>query len=377
MVGQSSVRSVLVLNAGSSSLKWVVLDAQSERVLQQGQASWQGAEANQHSSEVAAALEHVPEVQAVGHRVVHGGTRFRNAVLVDEQVRDEILKLAELAPLHNAAAVAGMDAVHARLPDVPQVAAFDTAFHANMPEAAAVYPLPADWTARWGLRRFGFHGLSVAYAVSRTRDLLGRVPRRIVVCHLGAGCSITAVTDGQSADTSMGFTPLEGLMMAQRSGSIDPGLLLYLQTRRGVSVADLDRALNERSGLLGVSTLSADMREVLAAADAGHAQAKLARDMFVHRVVSGIGGMLATLHGLDALVFTGGIGEHSAPIRAAVSAAFGFLELQLDPALNDANPADADIASSSSRVRVLVVTAREDLSVVREVRTLLGGAGHG
>jgi acetate kinase len=361
----------LVLNAGSSSLKWVVLNADTEAAEQQGQASWEGAEANRHATELATALARAPSVQAVGHRVVHGGMRFREAVGVDNAVRDEIAQLTELAPLHNPAAVAGIDAARARLPGIPQVAAFDTAFHTSMPETIALYPLPWEWTTRWGLRRFGFHGLSVSYAIGRARELLGGTPRRVVVCHLGAGCSITAVGDGRSVSTSMGFTPLEGVMMAQRSGSVDPGLLLYLMTRRGMAAEELERGLNERSGLLGVSGVSADLRQVLAAAETGQERAVLARDMFVHRVVSGIGAMLATLGGLDALVFTAGIGEHSAFVRDAVCRSFGYVGLRLDPAANASSPVDRDIALADSAVRVLVIAAREDLAILREVKRVL------
>jgi acetate kinase len=359
------------MNMGSSSLKWVVLDASSEQVRQQGDAHWQGSAGGQHEAELAAALSEVGDVDAVGHRVVHGGLAFRDPTLIDDSVRQGIRSLVELAPLHNPAALAGIDAACERFPGVPQVAAFDTAFHRDIPEASALYPVPWDWTNRWQLRRFGFHGLSVQYAVERAQELLGRLPRRLVVCHLGAGCSVTAVLDGRSISTSMGFTPLEGTMMTQRSGSVDPGMLVYLLTRGGVAPAELDRALNEQSGLLGVSGVSADLREVLHAVGDGHLRATLARDMFVHRLVETIGGMLASLGGLDALVFTGGIGEHSADIRSLACASFEFLGLRLDGARNSADPVDTDIAASDSQVRVLVLTAREDLAIVRQVSRVL------
>ena len=365
-------RSVLVLNAGSSSLKWVVLDSETEAIRQHGDTSWPVNEAGRHEREMAAALQQVDSADAVGHRVVHGGEHFRDAVLIDEGVREQIAELADLAPLHNPAAVAGIDAVRSRFPNVPQVAAFDTAFHATLPDVASTYPLPWDWTARWGLRRFGFHGLSVSYAATRVRELLGALPSRLVVCHLGAGCSVTAVADGKSIDTSMGFTPLEGLMMAKRSGSVDPGLLVYLLERQGVTSTELDTALNEQSGLLGVSGVSADMREVLSAAGAGNDRARLARDLFVRRIVTTIGGMLPPLGGLDALVFTGGIGEHSGLIRAGVCSAFGFIGLSLDGAVNQATVKDGEISQAGSAVRVLVITAREDLAILRQVRRVLG-----
>ena len=362
---------VLVLNAGSSSLKWAVLDASSEAVIVQGAATWNGEEGGRQEAELRAILERLPAVDAVGHRVVHGGATFREAAVVDADVREAIGALAELAPLHNPAALVGIDAVARAFPGLPQVAAFDTAFHATIPDAAAIYPLPRDWTRRWSLRRFGFHGLSVQYAVRRSRELLGQLPRRLVVCHLGAGCSVTAVAAGRSVDTSMGFTPLEGLMMARRSGSVDPGLLLHLLGRRGVTVDELDEALNERSGLLGVSGISADMRAVVAAAEAGDAQAALARAVFAHRLVAAVGAMVAALGGLDALVFSGGIGEHSPWVRQAVADALGYAGLRLDGGRNAAPDGDVDVAADGSTVRALVVAAREDLAVLGEVRRLL------
>ena len=361
-----TVGPVLVLNAGSSTLKWVVLDSASEAVVQRGQASWHGSDATRHQAELQAALERVPEVAAVGHRVVHGGARFREPILIDEGVRQEIVALADLAPLHNMAAVAGFDAARGRFPNVPQVAAFDTAFHSTLPEATATYALPWEWTTRFGLRRFGFHGLSVEYAVGRAADMLGARPSRAVVCHLGAGCSVTALADGRSIDTTMGFTPLEGVMMARRSGSVDPGLLLHL-LRHGLTVEALARGLNEESGLYGVSGVSGDMREVLARVDAGDPRARLAHEIFVQRVVSTIGAMTATLGGLDTVIFTGGIGEHSARTRAAVCARLGYFGVQLDEAANAQRQSDTDVAAPESMVRVLVIEAREDLTILRQV----------
>ena len=362
---------VLVLNAGSSSLKWSVLDAATDLVEVQGADSWAEHDPGRHAAAVRAVLQRLPAVDAVGHRVVHGGATFREAVVVDAGVRTAIAELAALAPLHNPAALAGIDAVAEAWPALPQVAAFDTAFHATIPEAAALYPVPWDWTRRFGLRRFGFHGLSVMYAVGRAQGLLGEVPRRLVVCHLGAGCSVTAVLEGQSVDTSMGFTPLEGVMMATRSGSLDPGLLLYLLQHQGVSVADLDDALNDRSGLLGVWGVAGDLRAVLAAVDGGDERARLAYAMFIHGLVRMVGAMVAVLGGVDALIFTGGIGEHSPRVRREVAMAFAYAGLKLDEPSNEAPVGDADVAASDSSVRVLVIAAREDLAVLGEVRRLL------
>ena len=367
-----SRRVVLVLNTGSSSLKWVVLEAGSETVQDQGEASWASGDPAGHDAELRAALERAPGVDAVGHRVVHGGQRFRDATVLDAEVLAELDGLTALAPLHNPAALAGIAAARERFPSIPQVATFDTAFHRTLPDAAAVYAVPWAWTTDFGVRRFGFHGLSVEYAVRRAAELLNHHPPRLVVCHLGAGCSVTAVRDGLSVDTSMGFTPLDGLMMARRSGAIDPGLVPYLVREHGLSAADIETALNERSGLLGVSGIAADIRAVSAAADAGNARARLARDMFVRRVVSTIGGLVATLGGIDALVFTGGIGEHNAVVRAAVSDALGYLRVRLDGRANAAPDQDRDVATPDSAVRVLVVAAREDLTILRHVTRVLG-----
>jgi acetate kinase len=364
----------LVLNAGSSSLKWVVLDARTESIRQHGSTTWKSdAAPSEHQAALESALHEIQAIDAVGHRVVHGGARFQSAVIVDDATRDAIQDLSELAPLHNPAAVAGIDAARARFgPSVPQVAVFDTAFHATIPAAAALYPLPWEWTEQWGLRRFGFHGLSVQYAVEHSAELLGSLPRRLVVCHLGAGCSVTAVAEGQSVDTSMGFTPLEGLMMATRSGSVDPGLLLYLMRQHDLSVQTLEQGLEKDSGLAGVSGVASDLRDVLAAAEAHNERAGLAIDMFVHRVVATIGSMTATLGGLDALVFTGGIGEHGAAVRERVVSKLRFLGAQLDLDRNASVGSDSDVAHAASAVRVLVITAREDLVVLHEMKRLLG-----
>jgi acetate kinase len=365
-----SMKEVLVLNAGSSGLKWTVLDADTEALVSHGATTWNGAQGENYEAELGAVLNDLLPVVAVGHRVVHGGSILRQAVLVDQRTRRLIADLNPLAPLHNAAALAGIDAALKALPGVPQIAAFDTAFHADIPEAAALYPIPWEWTQRFGLRRFGFHGLSVQYAVRRSRELLGVLPRRLVVCHLGAGCSVTAVLEGRSVDTSMGFTPLEGLMMARRSGSVDPGLLLYLLRHGGMELADLDRGLNEDSGLLGVSGAYSDWRALNNSASAGNDRAQLAAAMFMHRLVAAVGGMVATLGGLDALVFTGGIGEHSPDVSRAVAAGLEFAGVHLAsaPTMSDG---DRDVAAAHSAVRVLVVAARKDLSVLAEVRRLV------
>jgi len=299
---------VLVLNSGSSTLKWALLDGSSRATVQAGTEEWAATPPAGRGEIVRATLRRIVRFDAVGHRIVHGGTRFTGASVIDDGVRAELEALAALDELHMRPALAGVDAVRAELPAMRQVAAFDTAFHATLPDAAAGYALPFEWSERWGLRRFGFHGLSVQYSVAQAARLLGRAPPRLIVCHLGSGASITAVADGKSIDTTMGFSPLEGVMMATRSGSVDPGLLLYLQARCGVGLDELRDTLANRSGLLGVSGVSGDLRRVVAAADEGSARARLAYDRFVWTLRRAVGAMAGVLDGVDAIVFTAGIG---------------------------------------------------------------------
>jgi acetate kinase len=316
------------------------------------------------------------DIDAVGHRVVHGGADFTEPVRIDAAVKDAITRLAPLAPEHNPAAREGIDAVEKLLgPATLQVAVFDTAFHCRtLRPAASTYPIPHEWMERYGIRRYGFHGISHAWSAERAARLLGRGPAglRLVTCHLGNGCSLAAIRDGNSIDTTMGFTPMEGLMMGARSGSVDPGLLIYL-LRQGKSVDGLDRALNRESGLRGISGVSSDLRAVLKARDAGSAPAALALDVYAHRLHREIGGMVAVLGGADALVFTGGVGEHSADVRRAACEPFAFLGLKIDNAANAvAMPAERDIATMDSAVRVLVVPAEEDWAIARECWRIVG-----
>jgi acetate kinase len=317
------------------------------------------------------------DIAAVGHRVVHGGEEYRASVRIDDAVLAAIERLADLAPLHNPPAVQGIRAAQQALPATPQVAVFDTAFHATLPPAAYVYPLPYGWYTDWGVRRYGFHGISHAYVADRAAALLARplADLRLVTCHLGNGCSLAAVAGGRSVDTTMGFTPLDGVMMGTRPGALDPGILVHVQRQQGVSVAALDQALTHESGLLGVSGVSSDMRTLLAAADAGHAQARLAVDIFVARVRAGVAAMTASLGGLDALVFTAGIGEHAAPIRAGVCAGLGFMGVTLDAARNATAEPDVDVAPDGAAVRVLVIHTQEDRMIARETARVLGTAG--
>jgi acetate kinase len=367
------MRPVLVVNAGSTSLKLSLLD-DADRVASECELDpWDG---RADHAELADFLALNGNGAIVGHRVVHGGSRFRFAVKIDDSVIAGIGELADLAPLHQLRALAGIEAVRLALPDTPAVACFDTAFHAQLPDAAARYALPAQWTRQFGLRRYGFHGLSHAYAARRAAALLGRdmTELRIVTCHLGGGASLAAVLGGRSVATTMGFTPLEGLVMATRSGSVDPGMLVWLLQHTDLSVDAVSSGLEQASGLAGLAELpdgSGDMRDVRTAAEAGSATAQLAIDVYVHRLRQEIAAMAAAMNGLDALVFTGGIGEHHPPIRAAAAAGLGFLGIRLDDERNQAT-ADAEIGQRAGAVRVLVVTAREDLEVARQVRDVLG-----
>ena len=335
---------VLVVNAGSTSLKLAVV-AEDEAV------------------EPIATLKDAPrDVDAVAHRIVHGGSSFHEATLVDDDVERRLHELTELAPLHNAPALEALREAHARLPGTPQIAVFDTAFHASIPAEASTYALPARFR-ELGIRRYGFHGLSVQWASERVPVL------RLVVCHLGGGCSVTAVKDGRSVDTTMGLTPLEGVPMATRSGSVDPGALLYL-LRRGIGRDELDRALEHESGLTGLAG-SADMRTLERSPDPG---AKLALDVFVYRIASAVGAMTTALGGLDALVFTAGIGENSALVRQRVCERLGYLGVEIDEAVNVEACADAEISGAGSRVRVIVVKSREDLIMARAAREFVRGS---
>lgn len=363
--------SVLVVNAGSSSLKLRLLGPD-DTVLA---AEDLGPDAVS-SGELTAALEQIAQagatIDAVGHRVVHGGTSFDRPVRVDADVRNRLEELIALAPLHQPKSLSALDAASAALPDVPAVACFDTAFHASMPDRAATYAVPREWQQRYGVRRYGFHGLSHSYATRRGAELIGCPPDavRTVSCHLGAGASLAAVVRGRSVDTTMGFTPLEGLVMATRSGSVDPGLVLWLEEHEHLTPRAVAEALERRSGLLALAG-TADMREVEARAEAGDEEALRALEVFVHRLVGGVAAMAAATGGLDLLVFTGGVGEHSAGVRARAAGRLAFLGVQLDEAANAAAAGDADIGSPWSRVRAVVVTAREDLEVAAGVRSVL------
>jgi acetate kinase len=303
-------------------------------------------------------------IAAVGHRVVHGGQYYQQTVRIDAKVKSTIASLIPLAPTHNPANLEGIELVEDLLGEkVPQFAVFDTAFHCPIPDAAAIYPGPYAWVEA-GIRRYGFHGISHAYCADRAAQLFGP-KQRLINCHLGNGCSLAAIRDGISLDTTMGFTPLEGLMMGSRSGSIDPGILIYLMREQGYDAAKLDQLLNQQSGLKGLSGVSHDLRPVRAAMQAGNQQAQLAWDVYIHRLRSGIGAMLMSLGGLDALIFTAGVGENNAALRSAVCQGLEFLGIRLDEGLNQMGQVDRDIATKDSPVRILVLHTQEDWQIAK------------
>jgi acetate kinase len=361
---------ILVVNAGSSSLKLRLVgdddDVRGSEDL--------GPIDRLPDGELGRALDKLGGFDAVGHRVVHGGDRYREPVVVDDDVRAELEALIALAPLHQAKSLAALDAVTGLAPGVPAVACFDTAFHATLPPAAATYAVPAEWRDGLHVRRYGFHGLSHAYAARRAAAVIGRAGR-LVTCHLGAGASLSAVDGGRCVDTTMGFTPLEGLVMATRSGTVDPGAVLWLITHQGLEPGAVADTLEHRSGLLALAG-TADMATVVEAWRRGEPAATLAVDVYVHRLRAAIAAMVAGLGGLDALVFTGGVGENAPTVRAAAAAGLGFLGVALDAPRNDqavgtAAAPEADLTADGAVVRTLVVAAREDLEIARGVRARL------
>jgi acetate kinase len=361
---------VLVVNAGSSNLKLRLLD-DDDSILADDELPAPAAEIDGGALELALGSE-LGDAEAIGHRIVHGGERFHSAVRIDAEVESALRELTALAPLHQPKSLAALDAVTALLPVPPAVACFDTAFHATLPAAAATYALPAQWRDRWGLRRYGFHGLSHAWVARRAPELLDQPgdDLRIVSCHLGAGASLCAIRDGISLDTTMGFTPLEGLVMATRSGSVDPGMLLWLLERAGLSAGELAETLEHRSGLLGLCG-TADMREVLSRAEGDEEHAQLALEVYLHSLRAGIAAMAAALGGLDVLVFTGGVGERSAAVRKQTVDGLGFLDLALDQELNLSARGDLAVSAAGASAATLVVAAREDLEIARQVRAVL------
>jgi acetate kinase len=360
---------VLVVNAGSSSLK-VSLVGADDKVL--ADEEFEGSGGRVEDSKLDAAIRDMDGIEAVGHRVVHSGPRYPKSVRIDSDVINYLVTITDLAPLHLPASLAGIAAVRLLLPRTPAVACFDTAFHSRLPAAASTYAIPEEWRQRFGVRRYGFHGFSHAYASRRAAEMLESpgTGLKVVTCHLGSGASVAAVWGGRSMDTTMGFTPLEGLVMGTRSGTVDPGLVLWLQKHAGVSETEMADALEQRSGLLALAG-TADMREVLRGITSGSDSARLALDVYVHRLRACIAAMAAAMAGLDVLVFTGGVGENASQVRAETVKGLGFLGLEIDPELNAKATPDADISTESAAVPTLVVKAREDIEVAREVRKVL------
>ena len=397
---------ILVLNAGSSSHKAALFDFDSgQEALWRSQLDWthsegaveltaQTADDRQHQATLETqdktegirwmlstlvespvqVLESLSEIQAVGHRVVHGGQKYQESIQITPAVKDTIQHLFSLAPAHNPANLHGIEAMETVLGAlVPQVAVFDTAFHAQMPASASTFPGPYEWVKE-GIRRYGFHGISHRYVAQRAAQLLSKdlTELKMITCHLGNGCSLAAVRDGVSVDTTMGFTPLDGLMMGSRSGSVDPGILLHLIRNDQCTANELDTLLNKGSGLKGISGLSNDMRQVAEAAEQGSDRAQLALDMFIHTLRRNIGAMLSNLGGLDALVFTAGIGENSVDIWQSACAGWEFLGLALNPDKLHRSKADQDIAATDSKVRVLVIHTQEEWAIAQDCVKILG-----
>jgi acetate kinase len=350
---------VLTVNPGSSSLKVSLLDPDDTLL----------AEDAAPGHEIADIVAGMPPPDAIGVRFVHGGTDYTEPTPIDAKVTEHLHDLADLAPLHQPASLHALSEITAALPGVPAVACFDTAFHATLPDAAATYALPAGWRERFGLRRYGFHGLSFSYAARRTGELLGSVPPRTVICHLGSGASLCAVADGRSVDTTMGFTPLEGLVMASRAGSIDPGIPLWL-IKHGLAPEDVNAALERDSGLRGL-TGTGDMRRVRDLAEERDIDALAALDVYHHRLRACAAAMTASLGGLDALVFTGGVGEHDPSVRMRLADDLAYLGVSIDPSRNTTADGDTDLTAPDSRVHTLVVAAREDLEIAKGVRQAL------
>jgi acetate kinase len=348
---------VLVVNAGSTSLKLELVSGSNE------------------SEPLASMKEAKGRASAIGHRVVHGGDRFHEPVVLDSDVIAEIEAMSAVAPLHNRPALDAIADARKLFGAEPQVAVFDTAFHATIPPEAFTYAIPRAWRDRFKIRRYGFHGLSVAWAAERAPIVAGHKTERLVVCHLGGGCSITAVLGGRSIDTTMGFSPLEGVPMTTRSGSVDPSAVLYLLAKGRLDHETVQRGLENESGLAGLSEASGDVRDLQRAEDAGDERAALALAVYEYRIAAAIGSMAASLGGLDAIVFTAGVGENSARVRARVCERLSFLGLEIDPDLNAGAEPDIDIATGDAAVRVLVIRAREELMVARAVRQVLIGAG--
>lgn len=395
---------ILVLNCGSSSVKYKLIDTDTDVTMAEGGVEKIGLEDGflkfkkpdgskeikqlgliDHKAAVMAILENLTdpnvgciksfeEIDAVGHRVVHGGEKFASSVLITNEVIQQVKDCYDLAPLHNPANITGIEAITALLPDVPQVGVFDTAFHQTMPARSFMYAIPYEYYKNDGVRRYGFHGTSHRYVSQRAAEILGEPIEKLkmVTCHIGNGGSITAVDGGKSIDTSMGLTPTEGLMMGTRTGDIDPGAITYLMTKHGMSASDVQTLINKKSGVAGISGISNDMREIEAAVNAGDPRAKLALDMYELRILKYVGAYAAEMGGLDVIVFTGGVGENQTGVRENVCEPLKFMGVEIDKELNAVTRGTETIISTpSSRVKVLIVPTDEELTIARDTQEIV------
>ena len=395
---------ILVLNCGSSSVKYKLIDIDNENTLAEGGVEKIGLEDGflkykrkdgskailelgkvDHRGAIEAVLKILTdptegcissydEIEAVGHRLVHGGEEFSSSVLITDAVKDKVRDCYDLAPLHNPANMTGVEAIEHLMPQVPQVGVFDTAFHQTMPAKSFMYPLPYKFYKEDGVRRYGFHGTSHRYVSARVCEILGVDIKRvkIITCHIGNGGSITAIDGGKSVDTSMGLTPTEGLMMGTRVGDIDPGVLTYLMMKHKMSAEDIQKIINKESGMLGASEISSDMREIEAAVKAGNERAKLALDMYEHRIIKYIGAYAAEMGGVDIIVFTGGVGENQTGLRANVCRPLAFMGVEIDEEINaETRGTETVISAPDSRVKVVVVPTDEELMIARDTRDII------
>ena len=393
---------ILVINCGSSSLKYQLIDSDTENVLAKGLCerigidgcfTYQKAgcgkdkcdfEMPDHTVAVGKVLSaltdpengviaDLSEIGAVGHRVVHGGEKFASSVIITDEVLATVEECNDLAPLHNPANIIGINACSKLMPDVPQVGVFDTAFHQTMPEEAFLYGVPYEYYTKYGVRKYGFHGTSHSYVSKRVAEILGKDygDLKTVVCHLGNGASICAVDGGKSVETSMGLTPLMGLIMGTRSGEIDPGAMEYIAKKEGLDLAGIINVLNKKSGMLGLSGISSDFRDIDEAMEKGNAQAKAAYNAFIHRVVSYVGAYVAVMNGVDAIAFTAGVGENDKTVRSNVCKSLGYLGITIDEELNSKHEDEIIISTPDSKVKVLVVATNEELMIARETLALV------
>ncbi|HYE80545.1 MAG TPA: acetate kinase [Clostridia bacterium] len=394
---------ILVINCGSSSLKYQLIDMQNEEVIAKGLAERIGIEGSvlkhqpkdadkitierpmpSHKEALQAVVDalldksygvikSMNEITAVGHRVVHAGEKFAYSVVLNEAVMNALKECIEIAPLHNPPNIMGIEACRQIMPEVPMVGVFDTAFHQTMPKEAYIYAIPYEFYEKYKIRRYGFHGTSHKYVAERAAAMLGKPIEdlKLITCHLGNGASITAVKNGKSVETSMGFTPLEGLAMGTRSGDIDPAIVKYIAEKENISVAKVDEILNKKSGVLGMSGVSSDFRDIEEAAEKGNARAKLALDVFVHKVKKYIGAYTAVMNGVDAVIFTAGLGENSGHIRSEVCKDMSFLGIVLDEAKNNVRGKETDLSKAGSKVKVLLVPTNEELMIARDTKMLI------